>query len=86
MLDEMRLSLFKVYEKAGAEPDCAVRALNRVGTSVGFLEIAPRRLGEVLARQAMLEPNDGIVLVLAALGQGFYNGAHESLEEVELQA
>jgi hypothetical protein len=86
MLDQMRVSLFNEYAKIGADADCAVRAVNRVGTSVDFLKIAPDRLGYVLAGQMNLEPSDGIVLVLGATAQGFYNGARESLGEVEFQA
>jgi len=85
MVDQTRVSLFKEYTKIGAEPDCAVRALNRVGTSVDFLKIAPNRLGHVLAGQANLAPSDGVVSVLGATAQGFYNGARESLEEVDIQ-
>ena len=86
MIDQMRVGLFKDYIKAGAERECAVRALNRLGTDVDFLKIAPSRLGYVLAGQANLEPGDGVVFVLGATAQGYYNGARESLEEVDLQA
>jgi hypothetical protein len=86
MLDQMRIGLLKDYAKAGADPDCAVRAVNRVGTSVDFLKMAPPRLGWVLAHQAGLEQSDGLILVLGAIARDLYNGARNSLEEVDLRA
>lgn len=85
-LDGMRLALAKKYLRLGSEPDCAVRAANRVGTSVEFAKLGTPRLGYALAQQTNLESSAGVLLILGALALGFYNGARESLEEVDLQA
>lgn len=84
MINHMRMSLFDKYVKQGIDPECAARAANRTGTDVDFENSGPTRLAVTFFELVEVDPNEETIFPVAAAGFGFYRGARESLEAVEL--
>jgi hypothetical protein len=86
----MRVELFKQYHKAGYDDECVARVLNRlmvgdlrknVRTPVYLMFVLCNKLGF----GGDFSPNDEAGFRLNAVILGFYDGAHQGLDEVKIR-
>ena len=86
-INQMRAQLFDGWTKAGRDPEAAARVANRVGSDVSWKGgVTQGLLGLELARRLEHAGSEAIWSRLAAVAEGLYRGAAESLNEVKVTA
>jgi hypothetical protein len=80
-----RANLFEAWVTQGRDPEAAARVANRVGSETSWKRGTTQLLVAVrMTRRLGIEGSDPIWERLAAVAYGFYQGAKEALEGVQL--
>lgn len=85
MVNTTRANIFEQWVTQGRDPEAAARVANRVGSDASWKEgVTPPMVALQVTRRLDIEGSDAIWQRLAAVAYGFYQGAKEALDGVQL--